>query len=77
MRFVKDVIVGVNERVKRLEQRLDMEYIQSEDYMNFLYKTFRMASNDVRREKLNLSVHHSELCFDRYSRWERWKKVSF
>lgn len=54
MRFVKDVIVGVNERVCRLEHRLDKEYIKSDDYMNFLYKTLKMASNDARREKLNL-----------------------
>ena len=54
MRFVKDVIVGVNERVYKLEQKLDKEYIKSDDYMNFLYKTLQMASYDVRKEKLNL-----------------------
>lgn len=54
MRFVKDVIVAVNERVYRLEQKLDKEYMKSEDYLNFLYKTLRMASSDTRKEKLNL-----------------------
>ena len=54
MRFVKDVIVGVNERVFKLEERLDKEYIKSEDYKNFLYKTLRIASYDVRKEKLKL-----------------------
>lgn len=39
MRFVKNVIVGVNERVYKLEQKIDKEYIKSDDYMNFLYKT--------------------------------------
>jgi len=41
MQFVKDVIVGVNERVYKLEQKLDKEYMKSEDYMNFLYRTLR------------------------------------
>ncbi len=54
MRFVKDVIVGINERIQRLEQRLDKDYMQSDDYKNFLYKTLRMATNDVRQEKLRL-----------------------
>ena len=54
MRFVKDVIVAVNERVYRLEQKLDKEYMKSEDYMNFLYKTLRMAASDARKEKQNL-----------------------
>lgn len=54
MRFVRDVIVGVNERVYKLEQKLDKEYMKSDDYMNFLFKTLRMAARDVRKEKLNL-----------------------
>lgn len=54
MRFIKDVIVNVNERVYRLEQKLDREYMKSDDYMNFLYKTIRMAASDVRKEKVNL-----------------------
>ena len=54
MRFVKDVIVGVNERIYRLEEKLNKEYMKSEDYMNFLYKTLQMAASDVRKEKLNL-----------------------
>lgn len=54
MRFIKDVIVNVNERVYRLEQKLDREYMKSDDYMNFLYKTIRMAASDIRKEKVNL-----------------------
>lgn len=54
MRFMKDIIFGVNERIQRLEQRLDKNYIQSDDYKNFLIKTLRMATSDVRQEKLRL-----------------------
>ena len=46
--------MAVNERVYRLEQKLDKEYMKSEDYMNFLYKTLRMAASDTRKEKLKL-----------------------
>lgn len=57
MRFMEDVIVAVNERVYKLEQKLDREYMKSEDYLNFLYKTLRMAACDVRKEKLKLFVN--------------------
>lgn len=54
MRFVKEVIMGVNERINKLEQRIDKEYIKSDDYMNFLYKTLGKAAGDVRKEKLKM-----------------------
>lgn len=54
MQFVKEVIMGVNERINKLEQRIDKEYIKSDDYMNFLYKTLGKAAGDVRKEKLKM-----------------------
>lgn len=54
MRFVKEVIMGVNARINKLEQRIDKEYIKSDDYMNFLYKTLGKSAGDVRKEKLKM-----------------------
>lgn len=53
-RFLKDFISRVDERVNRLEERIDQEYIKSDDFNNFLYKTIRLAASDVRKEKLSL-----------------------
>ena len=53
-RFLKDFISRVDERVNRLEERIDQEYIKSDDFNNFLFKTIRLATSDVRKEKLRL-----------------------
>lgn len=53
-RFIKDLIKGVDDRVCRLEQKIDQGYINTDDYTDFLYKTLRMAFADLRKEKLNL-----------------------
>ena len=54
MRFLKDVVIAVNEKVHRLERKLDKDYMKSDDYMNFIYRTLNMAIKDVRKEKINL-----------------------
>lgn len=53
-RFLKDFIYSVDERVNKLEERIDQEYIKSDDFNNFLFKTIRLAASDVRKEKLRL-----------------------
>lgn len=54
VRFIKDFIAKVDERVKRIEQFIDKEYLQNDEFNNFLYKTIFLATRDVRKEKLNL-----------------------
>lgn len=53
-RFIQDVLVDVNTRLWRLEQRLDKEYMKSEDFVNFLHKTFIKVALDLRKEKIKL-----------------------
>lgn len=53
-RFLKDFILKLNERISKLEEKVDKEYIKSDDFNNFLYKTIRLAASDVRKEKLGL-----------------------
>lgn len=53
-RLMKKIVIGIDERVRMLEEKIDKDYIKSDDYKNFLYKTIRMAVNDERNEKFNL-----------------------
>ena len=53
-RFIQDVLVDVNTRLWRLEQRLDKEYMKSEDFANFLHKTLIKVALDLRKEKIKL-----------------------
>lgn len=53
-RFIQDVLVDVNTRLWRLEQRLDKEYMKSEDFVNFLHKTLIKVALDLRKEKIKL-----------------------
>lgn len=53
-RFMQDVVVEVNRKVWRLEQRLDKEYMKTEDYINFFHKTLVKAALDQRKEKIKL-----------------------
>jgi len=53
-RIMREIVLGIDERVSRLEESIDKEYIKSDDYKNFMLKTMRMVSNDERHEKLNL-----------------------
>ena len=53
-RFLKDFILKLDERISKLEEKVDKEYIKSDDFNNFLYKTIHLAANDVRKEKLSL-----------------------
>lgn len=52
--FVKEVLLDVQTKIERLEQKLDKEYMATEDYMNFVHKTLLKAANDLRQEKLHL-----------------------
>ncbi len=53
-RFLKDFILKLDERISKREDKVDKEYIKSDDFNNFLYKTIHLAANDVRKEKLSL-----------------------
>lgn len=53
-RFIQDVLVDVNTRLWRLEQRLDKEYMKTVDFINFLHKTLIKAALDLRKEKKRL-----------------------
>ena len=53
-RFIQDVLVDVNTRLWRLEQRLDKEYMKTNDFINFLHKTLIKAALDLRKEKKRL-----------------------
>ena len=53
-RFLKDFILKLDERISKLQEKVDKEYIKSDDFNNFLFKTIRLAASDVRKEKLRL-----------------------
>lgn len=53
-RFIQDVLVDVNTRLWRLEQKLDKEYMKTDDFINFLHKTLIKAALDLRKEKKRL-----------------------
>lgn len=53
-RFIQDVLVDVNTRLWRLEQRLDKEYMKTDDFINFLHKTLIKVAMDLREEKKKL-----------------------
>ena len=38
-RFIQDVVVEINTKLWRLEQRVDKEYMKTEDFVNFLHTT--------------------------------------
>ena len=50
-KFIQDVLVEVNLKLWKLEQRVDKEYMKTEDFVNFLHKTLIKASLDIRQEK--------------------------
>ena len=50
-RFIQDVLVEVNLKLWKLEQKVDKEYMKTEDFVNFLHKTLIKASLDIRQEK--------------------------
>lgn len=53
-RFIQDVLVDVNTRLWKLEQRLDKEYMKTDDFINFLHKTLIKVALDLREEKKRL-----------------------
>lgn len=50
-KFIQEVLVEVNLKLWKLEQKVDKEYMKTEDFVNFLHKTLLKASVDLRREK--------------------------
>ena len=54
LRFIKDVVIEVNAKVWKLEQRLNAEYMNSDEYANFVCNALRKAANDLRKEKIKL-----------------------
>lgn len=54
LRFIKDVVIEVNTKVWSLEQRLNAEYMNSDEYANFVCNALRKAANDLRKEKIKL-----------------------
>ena len=53
-RFIQDVVVEINTKLWRLEQRVDKEYMKTEDFVNFLHKTLLKVALDLRQEKMML-----------------------
>lgn len=53
-RFIQDVLVEVNLKLWKLEQRVDKEYMKTEDFLNFFHKTLLKAAVDLRREKMRM-----------------------
>lgn len=53
-RFIQDVVVEINTKLWRLEQRIDKEYMRTEDFVNFLHKTLLKVALDLRKEKMRL-----------------------
>ena len=53
-RFIQDVVVEINAKLWRLEQRVDKEYMRTEDFVNFLHKTLLKVALDLRKEKMRL-----------------------
>ena len=54
LRFIKDVVIEVNSKVWKLEQRLNAAYMNSDEYANFVYNALRKAAYDLRKEKIKL-----------------------
>jgi len=53
-RFTREVLIDVNTRLWRLQDKVDKEYMKSEDFVNFLHKTLIKVALDVRKEKKRL-----------------------
>lgn len=53
-RFIQEVLVEVNLKLWKLEQKVDKEYMKTEDFVNFLHKTLLKAAVDLRREKMRM-----------------------
>lgn len=53
-RFIQDVLVEVNLKLWKLEQRIDKEYMKTDDFLNFFHKTLLKAAVDLRREKMRM-----------------------
>lgn len=53
-RFIQDVLIEVNTKLWRLEERIDKEYLKTEDFMNFFQRTLMKVTLDQRREKIKL-----------------------
>ena len=72
---IKTLVEDIDKRLVRLENYLDSKYMKSFDYQNFVYKTLRQASSDLRQEKIflfaNLIVNSA--LKDRASEKDRWK----
>ena len=54
LRFIKDVVIEVNTKVWKLEQRLNAEYMNSDEYANFVCNALWKAAKDLRKEKIKL-----------------------
>lgn len=52
--YVEEVLVDVQNKIEQLGEKLDREYMKTEDYLNFVHKTILKAANDLRNEKLHL-----------------------
>ena len=53
-RFTREVLIDVNTRLWRLQDKVDTEYMKTEDFVNFLHKTLIKVALDVRKEKKRL-----------------------
>ena len=75
MEFVKEIIVDVNTRLTKLERIVDQIYMGTDDFKNFFHKTLQKASNDLRREKMNMfaNIIVNSTLVGNASTKDRWK----
>lgn len=52
--YIQSLVNEVDKRMDNLEYLVDKKYVVSEDFQNFIIKTLRQASNDIRKEKIKL-----------------------
>ena len=45
-RFTREVLIDVNTRLWRLQNKVDKEYMKTEDFVNFLHKTLIKVALD-------------------------------
>ena len=75
MEFVKEIIMDVNTRLKKLERIVDQEYMMTDDFKNFFHKTLQEAAIDLRREKMKMFANiivNSTLVSNANTK-DRWK----
>ena len=73
--YIQSLVNEIDKRMDNLEYLIDKKYVVSEDFQNFIIKTLRQASNDIRKEKLKLfaNVIVNSSLIGKANTEDRWK----